>query len=367
MLFSPPMNDFMALKGPMTTQSLRGMANHGPMHWRGDRTGGTSEPSAQPDEGTFDEREAFRQFQAGFVGLLGRSGPIPEPDMESFADFALQIMYPPNPIRNLDNALTADQQAGRDHFFSDGTDLSGSCVGCHVIDPDANAEYGEPLPGFFGSDGEYIRNEVPQIMKTPHLRNMYQKVGMFGMYPTPFIYPGADGFMGDQVRGFGFLNDGAMDTIFRFMSVVGFDSLFSPGGFDDSPGGNGDQRRRQVEQYMMAFESNLAPVVGQQVTLTPQNVALATQRVGLFIARAEQGECDLVAKARVAGDELGFLYVGADQFIAGRQALGAIARSTLLLLAQLPHRELTFTCVPPGSGARIAIDRDEDGIRDGDE
>ncbi len=29
------------LKGPMTTQSLRGMANHGPMHWRGDRTGGT--------------------------------------------------------------------------------------------------------------------------------------------------------------------------------------------------------------------------------------------------------------------------------------------------------------------------------------
>ena len=25
----------------MTTQSLRGMANHGPMHWRGDRTGGT--------------------------------------------------------------------------------------------------------------------------------------------------------------------------------------------------------------------------------------------------------------------------------------------------------------------------------------
>ena len=28
------------MKGPMTTQTLRGMANHGPMHWRGDRTGG---------------------------------------------------------------------------------------------------------------------------------------------------------------------------------------------------------------------------------------------------------------------------------------------------------------------------------------
>src|SRR5262249_4763737 len=34
------MVDFHPLKGPMTTQSLRGMNNSGSMHWRGDRTGG---------------------------------------------------------------------------------------------------------------------------------------------------------------------------------------------------------------------------------------------------------------------------------------------------------------------------------------
>ncbi|MBT8464449.1 MAG: hypothetical protein KJO57_07180, partial [Deltaproteobacteria bacterium] len=37
-----PINDlkpFDPLKGPMTTQSFRGMVNAGPMHWRGDRTG----------------------------------------------------------------------------------------------------------------------------------------------------------------------------------------------------------------------------------------------------------------------------------------------------------------------------------------
>jgi len=34
---NPPV--FHPMKGPMTTQSLRGMANNGPMHWRGDRTG----------------------------------------------------------------------------------------------------------------------------------------------------------------------------------------------------------------------------------------------------------------------------------------------------------------------------------------
>jgi hypothetical protein len=33
------MLDFDPLKGPMTTQSLRGLENAGPVHWRGDRTG----------------------------------------------------------------------------------------------------------------------------------------------------------------------------------------------------------------------------------------------------------------------------------------------------------------------------------------
>src|SRR5206468_4830227 len=52
--------DFHPMKGPMTTQSLRGMANHGPMHWRGDRTGGLDAPSVQPNSGAFDEAAAFR-------------------------------------------------------------------------------------------------------------------------------------------------------------------------------------------------------------------------------------------------------------------------------------------------------------------
>ena len=68
--------DFHPMKGPMTTQSLRGMANHGPMHWRGDRTGGLDEPSVQPDGGAYDEDSAFKKFNVAFAGLLGRSGPL---------------------------------------------------------------------------------------------------------------------------------------------------------------------------------------------------------------------------------------------------------------------------------------------------
>jgi hypothetical protein len=31
------------------------------------------------------------------------------------------------------------------------------------------------------------------------------------------------------------------------------------------------------------------------------------------------------------------------------------------------RQELTWTCVPPGSGVRLGIDRDEDGCLDGDD
>ncbi|MDI1442580.1 hypothetical protein [Polyangium sp. 6x1] len=373
--FFATFDGFSSLKGPMTTQSLRGMANHGPMHWRGDRTGGNDEPSAQPNAGTFDERAAFRQFQAGFVDLLGRSEPIPEDDMESFADFALQMMYPPNPIRSLDNSLTPDQEAGRDHFFLEGGALAGACETCHRLDPAANAEFGESIPGFFGTAGGYIVNEQPQSLKVPHLRNLYQKVGMFGMDQVPNIFAKDNQHMGDQVRGFGFTNDGSEDTVFRFMNSRGFDNLtsfpasppVSPNGFDESPPGAGDPVRRQVEQFLLAFDSNLAPIVGQQVTVTNHNSAAAKVRLDLLVARAEVGECDLVGKTRFALHEVGFLYVGANEFTSSYQSFGTVSKTALLNLAQFFQRELTFTCVPPGTGERIGLDRDEDGIRDGDE
>ncbi len=107
---------FHPMKGPMTTQSLRGMANHGSMHWRGDRTGGNDAPSAQPNSGTFDERAAFEQFNEAFPDLLGRHTTLPHADMEAFTDFVLKITYPPNPNRPLNNVLTAEQAAGRRLF-----------------------------------------------------------------------------------------------------------------------------------------------------------------------------------------------------------------------------------------------------------
>jgi hypothetical protein len=369
------------MKGPMATQSLRGMANHGPMHWRGDRTGGLDAsgnivPSAQPDTGTFDERAAFAKFQLGFTDLLGRDSFIPAADMEAFTDFILQVTYPPNPIRALDNSLTPDQQGGHDLFFTRVADGTHPCNGCHSLDPEGNAQFGVDKPGFFGTQGESSFDFQPQLFKVPHLRNAYQKVGRFGFAAVPFfvVTPGNNGFQGDQMRGFGFLHDGSFDTLFRFVNGRGFSTLlgfpqgFPDHGIDPLTGKDVDLLRRQLEQFILAFPSNMAPIVGQQITLDDDNGAVAGPRVDLLEARASVGECDLVAKSQDDGHEVGFLFiVGAGSFMTDRSGEPPVSDADLRAFATTPGHEVTFTCVPPGSGVRIGIDRDLDGILDGDD
>src|SRR6185369_14868183 len=182
--------DFHPLKGPMTTQSLRGMANEGPMHWRGDRTGGNDEPTAQPNGGTFNEDAAFKKFNVAFPGLLGRSAQLTPTEMQAYTDFILQVTYPPNPIRALDNSLTPDENAGKNFFNGPISDSLQNCNGCHRLAPQANESFGVDKPGFFGTDGQSSFENETQHLKIPHLRNMYQKVGMFGMEQVQFLNPG---------------------------------------------------------------------------------------------------------------------------------------------------------------------------------
>jgi DNA-binding beta-propeller fold protein YncE len=387
---------FAPMKGPMTTQSLRGMANHGPMHWRGDMTGGNDEFSVQPDSGIYNERLAFAGFNGAFVDLHGRDAKIPTVNMDEFTDFILEVMYPPNPYRHLDNSMTADQQAGHDFFFDETkvVDTKFHCNGCHVVDRQANAEYGVAKPGFFGTNGDNTFAFQQQFMKIPHLRNLYQKIGMFGMANNfnfladdPFtgltpdmtaeefffhIFKGNENpHMGDQVRGFGFTHDGAADTIFRFHNIVGFLPR-APGTVTPLDPGNGDNLpispegmaiRRQLEQYMLVFDSNFFPVMGQQVTLTEDNGAAMAARIELLKTSAELGRCDLVAHR---SNDKGYLYLGDGTFQPNEVKEEPVNDAVLRDKAKNGNT-VTYTCVPPGSGVRLALDRNEDGVYDGDE
>ena len=86
------------MKGPMVTQSLRGLGDDTarPLHWRGDR-------------------RFFQNFRGAFVGLLGGTG-IDSAAMQEFATFVDSLAYPPNPHQPRDRQYTGAEAIGRDLF-----------------------------------------------------------------------------------------------------------------------------------------------------------------------------------------------------------------------------------------------------------
>ena len=411
------------VKGPMTTLSLRGLDNHGAMHWRGDRNGMTQQNGApfldasgqpvtneQPNSGIYDELDAFKSFNVAFPGLVGNDSELSDADMTDFANFMLQVSYPPNPVRNLDNTLTADQQAGRDFYFNHADTPNGpvelpsdrfhNCNGCHTLDPNGNA--GKTAhPGFFGTDGRISFEFESQTFKVPQLRNLYTKIGMFGssldsLQPGTIYLPEQQAPAADAVRGFGFNHDGVLGQLEHFFTgqvflqtddpvTLGDGSVVPPNpygipfvqpqtlGLSTPPviqGDGGFELRRKIVAYLMAFDTNLAPVVGQQTTLTATDAASAGSRIDLFESQAAMGACDLVAKSgSIRGVDAGFLFDAASgRWQPNSASLPAITDAQLrglVLRGALPS--LTFTCVPLGSGVRVALDRDGDGWADADE
>jgi DNA-binding beta-propeller fold protein YncE len=343
-----PQAKFHPMKGPMTTQTLRGMATHGGLHWRGDRVDGFfgQDSCAEPSGAPCSEELSFRNFIVAFEGLVGMEGTITANEMQQFSDFALEIMLPPNPIRALNNAPSAAALAGQNTFTGPSapvTDTVAKCDGCHTLNP---------ALGLFGSGGEQSFEGETQHFKVPHMRNDYTKVGMFGISTD-------DNFTGEQIRGFGILHDGSVDTAHNFLSA----NVFSL---------NATQRAN-LEAFTMEFPSDLAPIVGQQVTLTATNASVANPRIDLLIQRAGTNftslmmggvvkECDLIVKGSVGGVERGAVREANGQFRTDTNELVTDAAIRSLATTEGP---LTYTCAPPGSGNRMGINRDEDNFLDG--
>lgn len=343
----PDQITFHPMKGPMNTLSLRGMAGNGPMHWRGDRTGNIRAP------GETLEMAAFKEFNVAFPDLLGRDTELLASEMQAYADFALKLTYPPSPIRKLDNTLTPNQAEGADIFFNDLTtgDVI-TCNGCHDVDP-ANNLFG--TAGGSSVEGD----KISQQFKSPHFRNMYQKVGKFG---NSGKFASDDTQFGPQIRGFGFMHDGGMDTLDKFLTA----DIFK---FDSDPILD-VKKRGQVEDFILASDSEMTPIVGQQVTISNTSGADAHSRVDLLKSRAQvtspRAECDLIAKGVVDNKQRGYLMQADGSFQSDKKS-EVLTDGQLRALVLNNNQTITFTCVPPGSGIWMGIDHDEDGSYDRDE
>jgi DNA-binding beta-propeller fold protein YncE len=328
------------MKGPKGTQSMRGLANHGPMHWRGDRTG------LNRVNGESQEEASFKEFNLAFEGLVGRAEQLNDQQMQQFTDFAMQLSYPPNPHRPLNNQLTGDLAEGHrvytdlatsgDFNTRDNTNLG--CNSCHILQPE-NGRYGS------AANMVAVLGNNDQDFKVPHFRNLYQKVGFFRA-----------GLTVPQVRGFGFSQNGATANLMDLLNVTSF-TFETP------------RQSLQLAKFMFAYDTLLAPIVGQQVTLPNDNQTDALTRVDLLFERAQVTglvpECDLIVKGVWGGEQRGAVMQDSGVFQTDKAAqTHTLAELKALALGIGNH--LSFMCVPPNSGIRMGVDRDLDGVLDGE-
>jgi YVTN family beta-propeller protein len=316
---------FHPMKGPMTTQTLRGLNGLDPFHWRGDRTN-------------------FTHFNIAFPGLMGTSS-LTTGDMNAYRDFINTLTYEPNPNQNLDrtyptNFAGGNAAAGRNAFFFTNYVNIGpitlQCNTCHT---------GPPGPG---SDSFIIPASAlqeSQDFKVPQLRAIYQKMSFNNA-------PGTN-----SIGGFGIVHDGTDPSLQVFLSRPVFANIR-----------NDATIKNNIAAFVQCFDTGMAPAVGYTRTVASTNVSSTSisNDWSLLESQAAAGNIDLIVKGTVDGKIRGLLYQpGSGNYRPDTTNLTALTRVQLTTKIQNGDC-LSIMGVPPGSGIRMGIDRDEDGLLDGD-
>ncbi len=312
------------MKGPMMTQSLRGIIGNEPFHWRGDRAG-------------------LENFNAAFVSLLGGPRLLTNQEMAAFKAFVQSLTYPPNPNQPQNRFPNQNGFFSFNKLFGPPNPSGGTinCSECHLIDNFA-----------IGSDNRITPKadlHESQSVKVPHFRGIYQKLGMS---KTP----------GEKITGFGFTHDGSFDTLFNFQKAPQFN--FGQAGSESTA----DSWRFSIEQTLLQFDSGTAPTVGLMTTATATNKTFfeVTSRINLLAQEAGAGNCDLIVRGLYFGSPRGFLRLPNGMFQPDSLSEAPVSLQTLLDSVDAGS-ELTFMGVPPGQGRLFALDRDGDGILNDDE
>ncbi len=310
------------MKGPMVTQTLRGLRGTDPLHWRGDRTN-------------------FLHFNGAFDGLMGGS-ILSVADIQAYRDYINTVVFQPNPNQNLNRTLptsfkNGNPRIGLTNFTVTQYQPGLTCNTCHTL-PDG----GDPtiITGqVLGGDGQHI--------KVPHLRNIYQKLNINHA-------PGSQ-----SIAGFGIVHDGIDPSLFVFLSRQVFGAF-----------ANNATIKNNLEAFVHCIDTGMAPAVGYGRTLTLANVDATESTADWDLLEAQAigvTNIDLVVKGSIDGKFRGLLY---------QPALNNYrfdsTNSPPLTRAQLRSKIIsgdvvTIMGVPPGTGTRIGINRDVDALLDGDE
>jgi YVTN family beta-propeller protein len=292
---------FHPMKGPMTTQTLRGLNHLSPYHWRGDQID-------------------FAAFNATFDKLMGNS-ELSDSDMSTYTTFVDSILFLPNPNQNLDRTLPQSLAGGNpvkgqaDFLNVPGT-LSGvTCNGCHQSNPGP------------GTSRLVTAVIPPQPLKIPHLRNIYQKQ----------LYTRHNNA---SIDGFGFDHDGNISSLADFLNQAFFPGYSS-------------QQKTDINAYSLCFDTGTAPAVGFTITLTSANVNNSTEQGywATLQSQASASNIDLIMRGTIQGQVTGLLYDPNDgNYKDGQHHGNSYSQDDLQNFIQNGDT-MSFMGVYPGTGA----------------
>ena len=264
------------------------------------------------------------------------------PDMQTYRQFINTIVFQANPNQNLDRTLPTtfpnggNPQAGLINFTVNPYTSILTCNTCHAL-PTGTARAIIPAAALGES----------QDFKVPHLRNIYQKLNLTHA-------PGAT-----SVGGFGITHDGVDPDLFTFLSRPVFGTF----------AGN-TTIKRNLEAFVQCIDTGTAPAVGYARTMTMTTVlsgSISNDWNLLETQAAAVTNLDLIVTGIIDGRRRGFVYQpGPKTYRADSTNAPALTRAQLTA-AMLTGDLLTVSGVVPGAGTRMAIDRDGNGILDGDE
>jgi YVTN family beta-propeller protein len=325
---------FHPMKGPMTTQALRGLANVEPYHWRGDKPN-------------------LAAFNGAFAALMGGS-QLSDSEMAAFTNFVNTIVYQPNPNLNLDDSFpatvalpdkpgtSASPSSGQTLFltqqFTTGANPSSTCNSCHTADPGVGSNLQVRIPVGKGPSSQ-------QPFKIPHLRNMYWKTN------TNFTTGAA------SVNGFGYNHDGAISGLINQADQNSF-GIFA----------NNPPFEEQIEAFELCFDTGTPAATGYSRTVTKATVSTSPAQSDWTTLQtvAAAGKVDLIANGTIQGQVHGLLYQPAtSNYETDTTGLGPFTQAQLTTFVKNGDT-LTLMAVPAGSGTRMAIDRNLDGKKNGD-
>ena len=308
------------MKGPLLTQTMIGLSDEQPFHWRGDKG-------------------SLFEFDEVFQHLLGGKKPSLV-EMNDFIRYLLSLRFPANPNQELDRSYKTtphgESAADGERFFHTAKFAGGTseqrCVDCHTR-PSGSSEQ------------VVVDREVEQYISTPHLRDLYLRARR---------RPDAGGV---RRSGYGLSHAGQHDGV---AELLGSGLLFF-GKLGKEP-----RNQRMLERFLLSFDTGTAPAVGLESLLTASSRQSQEEQgyLAVLLASLTRGEADLLASGEFAGES--FLAQVDPKSLELRFANSARAPLPLgRAIAELQGSDvLRLWGVPPEQGGVLGIDRDEDGRPD---